>query len=599
MSADTTPVIHDRRRYSRRVVESLVYVDLGPRNGGTLLNLSEDGMAVQLAGPVASNQLIRLRFKLKANHRIEASGQIAWTDESGKRAGVRFTNLPEGVKQQIEEWLSFHALSRGLQENIATQTEAVKAKQPESSLMQPDMPSQVPAADSADPIVKEQPDDSATLVREAARRSTVAASVAPLEPGGGVDIGQTEPRVETAQFVGKPSPALTVAVASTDAATTGSLRACLQQTGLVRSVLEWTTSDQRHPGPGERVPDVVLLDISHDLESCLAFAAHLRRLRPAVDVVLYSSVWQLDPELLLQAMRAGVREFLPKPVNPVVLQEILARFAQQRVTEEKVTIGEPIVVLGAKGGVGTTTVAVNLSVQLVQITKKRVVLLDFARPLGHVCLLLDLQPRFSIRDAIESMDRLDGHFLSGLLVRHKSGLEVLAGASHPDDWQQASVPSLDRLVNVAQSMSDFVLMDCGTVYSSEWRGILGLAREVLLITEAHMPDLCALDRHLSALGGLGLESERVRIIINRWHRQDEDTLKAVEKHMKRPIFACLPNNFRQASEAINVGVPLSKNHNDPLTSKYRQLAGQLAGTPLAPGAKRRGPHLAGNWPLNL
>jgi pilus assembly protein CpaE len=140
---------------------------------------------------------------------------------------------------------------------------------------------------------------------------------------------------------------------------------------------------------------------------------------------------------------------------------------------------------------------------------------------------------------------------------------------------------------VAQSTSDFVLMDCGTVYSSEWRAILGLARMVLLVTEAHMPDLCALDRHLSALASLGLESERVRIVINRWHRRDEDTLKAVEKNLKRPIFACLPNDFQQVSEAINVGVPLSKNHNDPLTSRYRQLAGQLAGIPLVPGTKRR------------
>jgi pilus assembly protein CpaE len=227
-------------------------------------------------------------------------------------------------------------------------------------------------------------------------------------------------------------------------------------------------------------------------------------------------------------------------------------------------------------------------VQLAQITKKRVVLLDLARPLGHSCLLLDLQPRFSIRDAIENMDRLDGHFLSGLLVRHKSGLEVLAGASHPDDWLQASVPALARLVNVAQSTSDFVLMDCGTVYSSEWRAILGLARMVLLVTEAHIPDLCALDRHLSALASLGLESERVRIIINRWHRQDDDMVRAVEKNLKRPIFACLPNDFRQVSEAINVGEPLLKNHNDPLTSRYRQLAGQLAGIPRAAVEKRGG-----------
>ena len=383
---------------------------------------------------------------------------------------------------------------------------------------------------------------------------------------------------------------LTAAVASTDTASSSSLRETLQLTGLVQSVWEWSVSDQQHPDPGEAVPDVVLLDLSWDPESCFAFAAHLRRLRPTVRFIVCSALKQPGPELLLRAMRVGVEDFLSKPVNPTALREILARFAQERGAAETEKVGGqgPIVILGAKGGVGATTVAVNLGVQLAQITKKRVVLLDLARPLGHSCLLLDLQPRFSIRDAIENVDRLDGHFLSGFLVGHKSGLEVLAGASHPDDWQQASVPSLARLVNVTQSTSDFVLMDCGTVYSSEWKAILGLARMVLLVIEAHMPDICALARHLSALGGLGLESERVRIIVNRWHRRDEDTLKAVEKNLKRPIFACLPNDFRQVSEAINVGVPLSKNHNDPLTSKYRQLAGQLAGIPRAAVEKQGG-----------
>jgi pilus assembly protein CpaE len=109
---------------------------------------------------------------------------------------------------------------------------------------------------------------------------------------------------------------------------------------------------------------------------------------------------------------------------------------------------------------------------------------------------------------------------------------------------------------------------------------------VLLVTEAHMPDLWTLDRHLSALASLGLESERVRIVINRWHRRDEDTLKAVEKNLKRPIFARLPNDFRQVSEATNVGVPLSKSQDDPLGSKFQQLAGQLAGIPLAKRGKR-------------
>ena len=97
-----------------------------------------------------------------------------------------------------------------------------------------------------------------------------------------------------------------------------------------------------------------------------------------------------------------------------------------------------LVVAGAKGGVGTTTVAVNLAVQLARGAGKRVVLFDLGRPLGHAALLLDLETRFSFRAAVESLDRLDSHLFSGLLANHKSGVQVLAGASSADEWDRIS-----------------------------------------------------------------------------------------------------------------------------------------------------------------
>ncbi len=381
---------------------------------------------------------------------------------------------------------------------------------------------------------------------------------------------------------------LTAAVGCTDAKRSGSLRALLEQTGLVKSVVEWTVPSRGEwtLSPGEIIPDVVMLCLSRDTESCFAFAAHLRRLRPTVRIIACSSTPQQDPDVLLQAMRSGVQEFLAEPINPTMLEETLARFVQEGGATRAGPAEKMMVVMGTKGGVGTSTVAVNLSVQLAQITQKRVVLLDFSRPLGHVSLLLDLHPRFSIRDATENLERLDGHFLGGLLTHHKSGLEVLAGTSHPDEWQRFQVSALARLVNVAQSSSDFVVIDFGSVYSSEWRPILGLARVVLLVAEASVPALGTLERHLSAIAALGIDPEQIRIVINRWHRRDEEALKSVEKNIKRPIFARLPNDFRQVSEATNLGVPLSENHNDPLVTKFREMAGRLVGIVPAAGEKR-------------
>ena len=249
---------------------------------------------------------------------------------------------------------------------------------------------------------------------------------------------------------------LAAAVASKDAASSGNVRALLEQTGLVKSVAEWTTSSRGEnwqPGSGQMVPDVVLLDLSPDTEPFFALAAQLRRHRPAVRMIACSPWKTPDPELLLRAMRAGVQEFLPKPVQPDALKTILERFLQEGETGQAEEATMVIVVMGAKGGVGTSTIAVNLGVQLTQLTRKRVILFDLARPLGHDALLLDLQPEFSIRDAVENLERLDSHFLGGLLMQHKSGLQVLAGAAHPDHWQKLSVPSIARVVNVAQSAS--------------------------------------------------------------------------------------------------------------------------------------------------
>jgi MinD-like ATPase involved in chromosome partitioning or flagellar assembly len=79
------------------------------------------------------------------------------------------------------------------------------------------------------------------------------------------------------------------------------------------------------------------------------------------------------------------------------------------------------------------------------------------------------------------------------------------------------------------------------------------------------------------MSGFGLDPERARIIINRWHKGDEEVLKSIQKNINRPLFACIPNDFRKASEAVNLGTPILDNHNNLLSSRYRQIAAQLAG----------------------
>lgn len=381
---------------------------------------------------------------------------------------------------------------------------------------------------------------------------------------------------------------LTAAIASNDQSAVAQLLASLQQTGLISSIKHWAVAADKFPDVGETIPDVVLLDLSRDPEPYFAFGAQVRRLRPSVRLIAWSATFPPNQQLLLDAMRRGVQDFIPKPVEVDVLREILTRLYQEGQPAELRSVEKLIVVMGAKGGVGSTTVAVNLGVQLSTHAHKRVVLLDFSRPLGNVHLLLDLHPRFGIRDAIENLDRLDSHFLGGLLTRHKTKLEILGGALQPEEWQTIAVPPLERVINVCQASFDIVLADLGSQFSSDWSPVLQTARMILLVAEANVPSLWTLDRRLVALHAFGIDPDRIRVIINRWHKGDEEAMKSIEKSIKRPIFACLPNDFRKASESVNLGTPLMDNHNNTLTHRYRQLAMQLAGADAMPAAKRSG-----------
>jgi pilus assembly protein CpaE len=382
-----------------------------------------------------------------------------------------------------------------------------------------------------------------------------------------------------------PAPLLTAAMAGSDPVGNSTLRAMLGQSGLIKNLEEWASPGSSKLRHAEDVPDVVFLDLSTGMGREFVFAQELSKLRPSVHIIACTAKFETDPEFLLQAMRSGIRDFLEKPYNRVEVASLLHRLRGETAQPVKSTAaGRLLVALGTKGGVGTSTVAVNLAVQLARIPGKKTVLLDLSRPMGDVAALLDLKPKFQVRDALENVKRLDATLFRGLLAAHKSGLEVLCGAARLEDWRDGSLAVIERIVEVAQQSFDYAVIDLGAFYSSEWERILQAA-EVLLVSEADLPGLAKLDKHLRALSNLRVASSQVRLVINRWHRSDEEALAHIESTMKMPVFARLPNSFKQVTEASVLGVPVAKN-GDPLTEGFAKIAGQLAGRENATARKK-------------
>lgn len=381
-------------------------------------------------------------------------------------------------------------------------------------------------------------------------------------------------------------PALTVAMAGADPVGNATLRVMLEQTRLAKDVKEWASPSSLKLRHAEDVPDIVFLDLSSGMGSEFVFAQELSKIRPSVVIIACSAKNETNPEFLLQAMRSGIRDFLQKPYNRVEVAALMHRLSGESCAQpaKKTATGRLMAVLGTKGGVGSSTIAVNLAVQLARFPGKTALLLDFSRPMGDVAALLNLKPQFQVRDAIENVRRLDATLLGGLLTSHKSGLQVLCGATRLDDWQSCSLTVIERIVEVAQQNFDFVVMDLGSYYSAEWERILQGA-EVLLVSEADLTGLAKLDKHLRALSSLRVPSNQIRLVINRWHRSDEEALAQIESTVKMPVFARLPNNFKQVTDATVRGVPVVK-EGDPLTEGFARIAGQLTGAQNQNGGKK-------------
>jgi pilus assembly protein CpaE len=237
---------------------------------------------------------------------------------------------------------------------------------------------------------------------------------------------------------------------------------------------------------------------------------------------------------------------------------------------------QTIIVTGSKGGAGTTTVALNVAMQIAQLTKKRTALVELARPFGQIALMLDIEPRFTLLDALDRGERLDAAVLASLMTRHKIGVEMLLGARHlaltADQRQRATNDGLLHILETAQSVYDFVVVDLGFVNAAEWARVLHAAGTLLLVSEPSELALGMLQRYLEADG---FEREHFRIVINRARQNDEEMIFRHQSSLRQTFFAQLPNDYRQVSDAVKLGIPLVASSNNPLVARYRQMAGQL------------------------
>jgi len=303
-------------------------------------------------------------------------------------------------------------------------------------------------------------------------------------------------------------------------------------------------------------PDVVIVDARGDSSSAMANIERQRAANPGAGV--FAVALMADPEVILQSMRAGANEFFTWPPPEESFHGAIRRTAARR---ETVQGAKPpattLVFFGSKGGAGTTTVAVNCGVELARLSKRSTVIVDLKAGLGEVALFLGVRPRFSLLDAIDNLHRLDREFLRELVVKHKSGLEILAGSDHFDRPGAADAGAIEELLRLLARQYECILVDAGSQINSCTVAALYTADQMFLVANPDVPSVRNAQRLLDRVRQLGACGERVRVLLNRAAEPYPIPPKQIEGALGHPIHHTFPSDYKTVSAALNSGVPLA------------------------------------------
>ena len=292
------------------------------------------------------------------------------------------------------------------------------------------------------------------------------------------------------------------------------------------------------------------------------------RQHPSVPVMLLVS--SLDPAIILAAMRAGVKEVLQYPFTGEELDAAIARLASAR---DSGPGGDVVAFIGAKGGVGSTTAAVNVATELARLRRGSVLLVDLHLACGDAAIYLGAEPKFSIADALENIHRLDAAFMKSLCVKTKAGPDLLAS---PERTMALPVDAgrVRTLVEAAARSYQFVVLDVGRSDPAVLDG-LDPVKKFVVIANQELPTVRSASR-MAQLLNQRYGKERVMLAVSRYDPNAGIGQEDIERVVGAKVRHLLPSDYRVALEAANTGRPLALSNQTKLAGSLKVLAHELA-----------------------
>lgn len=332
----------------------------------------------------------------------------------------------------------------------------------------------------------------------------------------------------------------------------------------VRRTFEEIASCRQHylisRGQATGSVDMLLLELD-EFRPQHTFERVRQLLSTAPDLEVFLTASHMDPQLLLEAFRAGVKEFLPQPLTRQDVEPALTRFEERfacKASGMELHAGRVVAVVGVRGGVGTSTVATNLAVSVQQSQRQEpIALIDLDLYGGDLGLFLDLPVSQGLTHLAKDISRLDDTILRSTLVRHSSGLQFLASGCDAYDDRKLAPGTMMRILALLRSFHRHVFVDCGHILEASVREVMDSADQILVVTTLSLPAIRKTKRLLDLLIEARYPAGKVALVVNRYEHDQKDLLEQTEALLSFKISGLIPNDYGSASEAIQHGKPLT------------------------------------------
>lgn len=343
-------------------------------------------------------------------------------------------------------------------------------------------------------------------------------------------------------------------------------------------------SAKRRPHFGDHLKTgdgcVAIIDFDQNPKQAVEAAAFVQQAFPERIVVI--AVCSDDrPQMMMLAMHAGCTEFLKKPFDESALVESFRRAEQHFALRNAVSSmgGSILAFFGAKGGVGTTTLAIHLATFLARNEQKKVLLIDNHTQFGHACIYLGLDSAgVEFAELVRNVNRLDSELLSGFTAVHSSGLRVL---SSPDVGQTARPMHADDVSTALEFLRtefDFVLVDCSDSLDGINSAVIAAASQVYVVATPEISAVRDLSRYADELVRVDESTtQKIRVVINRYSSQFAVSLEEIEKAIRLPVSFNIPNSYIELVRSANLGIPLTPDNKAGFCTELTRWAASLIG----------------------